>query len=156
MIVFNLFCNNDHRFEGWFTSAADFDRQQKASLLSCPVCGSSTVAKALHAPHVSTGAAREPVEQQPPQTEEAKAKAKAKAQYANLAKDLSRLIDYVIANTEDVGEAFPEEARKIHYQEAPERKIRGNASNEQVEELREEGIEVVALPIPAHRLSKSH
>jgi hypothetical protein len=77
--------------------------------------------------------------------------------YANLGAELlSNLIDKVIENTEDVGRAFPEEARKIHYHEAPERHIRGTASNKEVEALREEGIEVVALPVPPHRLSKTH
>jgi hypothetical protein len=55
MIVFNLSCNNEHRFEGWFVSAADYDRQQQAALLNCPVCGSKDVNKGLHAPYVNTG-----------------------------------------------------------------------------------------------------
>ncbi len=155
MIVFNLVCSNGHSFEGWFASAADFDRQQKASLLSCPTCGSNTITKALHAPYLNTGSAPKPakVEKPPEQSQHSET---AKAQYANVAENLSKLVEYVIANTEDVGDAFPEEARKIHYQEAPERRIRGNASNEEVRELREEGIDVVALPIPRHRLSKPH
>ena len=78
-------------------------------------------------------------------------------QYANLGADLlTKLIDHIIATTEDVGTAFPEEARKIHYREAPERHIRGTASHEDVEALTEEGIEVAALPIPPHRLRKAH
>ncbi|MBI3069387.1 MAG: DUF1178 family protein, partial [Betaproteobacteria bacterium] len=78
-------------------------------------------------------------------------------QYANLGAELvANLIDKVIENTEDVGRAFPEEARKIHYQEAPERRIRGTASPQEVEALKEEGIEVVALPIPPHRVGKTH
>lgn len=77
--------------------------------------------------------------------------------YANLGEELLvNLIDRVIENTEDVGRAFPEEARKIHYKEAPGRHIRGNASSKEVDALRDEGIEVVALPIPAHRLAKTH
>ena len=66
------------------------------------------------------------------------------------------MIDKVLENTEDVGRAFPEEARKIHYRETPERHIRGTASTKEVEALRDEGIEVVALPVPPHRLSKTH
>jgi hypothetical protein len=79
-----------------------------------------------------------------------------KTQYANFRSALlAKLVDYVVKNTEDVGKDFAEEARKIHYGESPERKIRGTASNQQVTELRDEGIEVVALPvtIPA---GKSH
>ncbi len=151
MIVFDLVCSNSHRFEGWFASGAEFERQEKASLLSCPVCGSTDVSKGLHAPHVKTGG---DVQNAP--TKATKDKADKAQQYANIAEGLSQLVDYVVANTEDVGDAFPEEARKIHYKEVPERKIRGNASREQVKELREEGIEVIALPVPPYRLTKSH
>ena len=133
MIVFNLTCSNDHPFEGWFGSAADFEEQQKSALLSCPVCGSNRVNKALHAPYVNTGGTRQPAER------ERQTKGGAE-QYANVGDELSQLIEHLIANTDDVGDAFPEEARKIHYQEAPERKIRGNASREEVKDLREEGI----------------
>jgi hypothetical protein len=77
-------------------------------------------------------------------------------QYVNMGAELSRMIEHLIANTEDVGNEFPEEARKIHYQEAPDRKIRGNASQDEVEELRDEGIEVIAVPVPRHLLDKPH
>jgi hypothetical protein len=149
MIVFNLTCSNDHPFEGWFGSAADFEQQQKSALLSCPLCGSSKVSKALHAPYVNTGGTHQPAER------ERQTKGGAE-QYANVGDELSQLIEHLIANTDDVGDAFPEEARKIHYQEAPERKIRGNASRDEVKDLREEGIEVMALPIPRHLLGKRH
>jgi hypothetical protein len=149
VIVFNLICSNDHPFEGWFASAADFERQQQTTLLSCPTCGSNQINKTLHAPHVNTGGAR--------QTSQGEPRAPGGAeQYANIADHVSQLIENLIANTQDVGDAFPEEARRIHYKEAPERRIRGNASRDDVKELREEGIEVVALPIPRYRLDKSH
>ena len=74
----------------------------------------------------------------------------------NIGAEVNRMIEHLIANTEDVGNEFPEEARKIHYQEAPDRKIRGNASHDEVEELREEGIEVIAVPVPRHLLDKPH
>ena len=80
----------------------------------------------------------------------------ASGQYINIADEVTKAIELLLANTEDVGNEFPEEARKIHYQEAPERKIRGNASREEVEEMREEGIEVVAVPVPRHLLDKPH
>ena len=80
-----------------------------------------------------------------------------KQQYANVAAELlAKLVDRIIETTEDVGTAFPEEARKIHYHEAPDRQIRGTASPKEVEALREEGIEVVAVPIPPHRMGKTH
>ena len=149
MIVFNLSCSDDHRFEGWFASAADFERQQQSSLLSCPLCGSSKVVKVLHAPYVNTGGSSKPPENEPRGKD-------TPGQYANVSDEVAQLIDHLIANTEDVGDSFPEEARRIHYQEAPERRIRGNASSEEVHDMREEGIEVLALPIPRHRLGKAH
>ena len=149
MIVFNLTCSNDHGFEGWFASAADFERQQQATQLNCPLCGSTEVTKGLHAPYVNTGSA----EQTPQRKEQGQ---DASGQYINIGAEVTKFIEHLIASTEDVGNEFPEEARKIHYQEAPERKIRGNASREEVEELREEGIEVVAVPLPRHLLDKQH
>ena len=152
MIVFNLTCGNDHRFEGWFASAADFERQQQATELNCPLCGNTTVNKGLHAPYVNTGSAP----QLPHGDKPAHASTTVPDQYVNIGAEVNRMIEHLIANTEDVGNEFPEEARKIHYQEAPDRKIRGNASHDEVEELREEGIEVIAVPVPRHLLDKPH
>ena len=150
MIVYNLGCTNDHRFEGWFSSADDYERQTSAKLLSCPLCGSDRISRLPHASYVSTPGER-PAE---PAAEPPKGVPR---QYSNVGADLlAKLIDTVIENTEDVGRAFPEEARKIHYKEAPERHIRGNASAKEVDALRDEGIDVVALPIPPHRLGKTH
>lgn len=149
MIVFNLICSNDHPFEGWFGSAADFEKQQQSTLLSCPTCGSNQINKMLHAPYVNTGGAH------PAPRSEHRA-SDGVEQYANIADHVSQLVEHLIANTQDVGDAFPEEARRIHYKEAPERRIRGNASRDDVVEMREEGIEVIALPIPRYRLDKSH
>ena len=149
MIVFNLTCSNDHRFEGWFASAADFERQQQATLLNCPLCGSTDVNKGLHAPYVNTGSAPQ-LPRRPQQARDAS------GQYVNIGDEMTRLVEHLIANTEDVGNEFPEEARKIHYREAPERKIRGNASQDEVQELREEGIDVVAVPVPRHLIDKTH
>jgi len=148
VIVFNLTCGNDHGFEGWFVSADDFARQQQSSLLSCPVCGNNQVSKAPHAPRVNSGSTEAPARGRSDKGDA--------QQYANVRAELMQMIEHVIATTEDVGRAFPEEARRIHYKEVPERKIRGNASREEVQELREEGIEVVALPVPRHLLGKTH
>jgi len=152
MIVFNLTCGNDHRFEGWFASADDFERQQQATELNCPLCGNTTVKKGLHAPYVNTGNAP----QLPQGDKPAHASPTSPDQYVNIGAEVNRMIEHLIANTEDVGNEFPEEARKIHYQEAPDRKIRGNASRDEVEELREEGIEVIAVPVPRHLVDKPH
>ncbi len=146
MIVYDLGCENEHRFEGWFTSGDDFEQQRKEKRLSCPLCGSDKVVRLPHAPHISTGG-REAAPKTPD----------ASQQYANFGTEfLARLVDHIIETTEDVGAAFPEEARKIHYREAPERRIRGTASVQEIDELKEEGIEVAALPIPPYRIGKSH
>ena len=150
MIVFNLSCVNDHRFEGWFDSAANYETQRDSSLLSCPVCGSAEVNKELHAPYVNTGAARATPPAVPAATDQ-----QARHQ-AFFNKAMAELVDQVMANTEDVGEAFPEEARKIHYQEAPERGIRGHATPDEISNLKDEGIEVVSMPIPKYRLGNPH
>ena len=147
MIVYELGCANRHRFEGWFTSREDFKRQLDAKLLTCPLCGDGQIERLPHAPYVTTRGSDVPVNApaEPPQ------------QYANLgAEVLAKLIDHIVETTEDVGRAFPEEARKIHYGETEERRIRGTASVREIDALREEGIEVAALPIPPHRLGRNH
>lgn len=150
MIVFDLGCDNDHRFEGWFSSSEDFERQQKDHLLSCPLCGSTHINRLLTAARLNTGRAEPPVRDERTGGEKS-------AQYANFdAARMLKLISQIVENTEDVGRAFPEEARKIHYQESPERHIRGTASPQEVDALRDEGIEIVALPMPEHLANKAH
>lgn len=147
MIVFDLGCENNHRFEGWFGSNEDFERQSAGRLVTCPLCGNANVARLPHAPHIGSSGRERP----------APVGVQAAQQYANVGKDaLAKMIAQVLESTEDVGAAFPEEARKIHYQEVPERCIRGTASREEVESLKDEGIEVVALAIPADRPGKMH
>jgi len=151
MIVFNLGCENSHRFEGWFASSKDFEQQLEGKLVACPLCGSAGVVRLPHTSHIRTGGKdRERTPGVPPA-------GTVSQQYANVGSELlARIVAHVVENTEDVGAAFPEEARKIHYRELPDRRIRGTASREEVEALKDEGIEVVALPIPAHRLGKTH
>jgi len=149
MIVFDLGCANNHRFEGWFDSNEDYERQVASKLVACPLCGSADVTRVPHATHIRTANKDAPAR--------ADSSFAAPQQYANVDSDvLAKVIEHIVRNTEDVGSAFPEEARKIHYRETPERKIRGTASREEVDELREEGIDVVALPVSAHRLGKTH
>ena len=149
MIVFDLGCENNHRFEGWFASSQEFEHQLERRLIVCPMCSNGNVVKVPHASHIGrSGSASARAEHQA---------GEAGQQYANVGKDLLlKLVEQIMERTEDVGSAFPEEARKIHYRETPERRIRGTASREEVDELVDEGIEVVALPIPAHRTGKSH
>jgi hypothetical protein len=151
VIVFDLGCPNLHRFEGWFTSNGDFERQLRHKQIACPLCGNTGVARVPSASYLKTGATERSGRRQVPAT------TMGPQHYANVGSEvLTRLVEHIVENTEDVGPAFPEEARKIHYREVPERKIRGTASREEVEALKDEGIEVVALPVPAHRLVKSH
>jgi hypothetical protein len=142
MKVFNLSCDNEHAFEGWFASAEDFDRQQEEKLVECPVCGSHSVRKLLSAPRINLGA-------EAPQDKQVVAM----PNDATMQSLLLQMARHIQANTEDVGERFPEEARRIHYDEAPKRSIRGLASREQASELSDEGIEV--LPVPFGNLLKN-
>ena len=136
MIKYALECSSDHQFEGWFSNSADFDDQQKKGMLCCPVCGTSEVKKALMAPAVSTSRKRE-----------ARAE-RLEAVKAAVNESARRARDYVEKNFDHVGKNFPEEARKIHYGEAPERAIYGDATAEDVSSLTDEGIEVAPVPQP--------
>ena len=135
MIVFDLACDNNHPFEGWFGSTDDFDLQAKAGDIACPVCGSVGVTRQLSAPYVNTRSGNR-------QADESQM-----VSVANAAQELKKkFIEHVLSNTEDVGHRFPEEARRIFYKESPKRAIRGTASNQEVGELKEEGIDVMAIP----------
>jgi hypothetical protein len=143
MIVFDLHCEEGHRFEGWFGSARDFASQKKRGLLSCPSCGGTRIERALSAPRLNMGAPepKAPVPQKTPDME-------GKDPFAIAQMLYSRMLDEVLAKSEDVGERFPEEARRIYYKEAPGRAIRGKASEEEHDALVEEGIPVARFPIP--------
>jgi hypothetical protein len=136
MIVFDLICKDQHRFEGWFVSGEDFMSQKGRGLLACPVCGGVQVEK-LPAAKIR-------------KQSELSVPAPVRAGQAGQGEpdDVSRIIDYIRAHSEDVGKRFAEEARKIYYQETPQRNIRGLASHAVAEDLRDEGIPVFSLPIP--------
>lgn len=140
MIVFDLTCAQDHRFEGWFVSADEYVRQEATGLLACPVCGTSIVRK-LPSSKVRTTAVAEPAAR--PAVRGTGRTTRSSPQEVTLAS----FIEHIVANTEDVGRAFPEEARKIHYEETPRRPIRGVATREEARELADEGIPVVSIPI---------
>lgn len=145
MIVFDLICDKEHRFEGWFSSADDVERQRERGLLECPVCGSAKVAK-LPSSKIKRAAEPAPAANLPAPSEApgGQAALPTTAQRAQL----MAMIEHVLQNTENVGGKFADEARKIHYKEAPERAIRGTASQEETRELLEEGIPVLPLPVP--------
>jgi hypothetical protein len=124
MIAYQLQCAKGHAFEGWFKDSAAFDAQAAGGKLACPRCNSRKIEKAVMAPSIA-----------------GKARSRAEARAA-----LRVLRDKVIGDAEHVGGDFPEEARKIHYGEAEERAIYGEASGEDVKSLLEEGVSVAPLP----------
>jgi hypothetical protein len=135
MIVFELKCGREHRFEAWFSSGGAYDAQSAAGEISCPQCGSAEVAKAPMAPRLGR------------RQEEPAAPAPQMA--ATLSRDMMlKLRHEVEANCENVGERFAEEARKIHYGEVERRDIYGQASTDEATALAEEGVEFSSLPWP--------
>lgn len=145
MKVFNLQCSAQHQFEGWFASEDDYTSQGQSGLLECPLCGDKSVHRLPSAPRLNLGAA----EPAPALPEAAASQALLPpAQLQALQAAYLQFARQVLAQTEDVGERFADEARKIHYGEAEERGIRGQASPEQTRELLEEGIAVMPLPLP--------
>ncbi len=151
MIIFDLSCQHEHRFEGWFQSREDFDSQSSRSLISCPDCGSLQVRRVPSALH-GGGQAKIAEDAAPasvaavPVAPVASGQPPAIDPRAGARSTLRQLTTILLANCEDVGDRFAEEARRIHYLEAPERSIRGQASNEEYEALREEGVDVLRLP----------
>ena len=144
--VFDLCCDQSHHFEGWFSSADDFEQQRERGLIECPLCGSREVRKLLSAPRLNLVHGRKADEMPAPAAAGRQAGDADKA--SELQGRLMRGLRKLMAETEDVGERFAEEARRIHFNEAPARPIRGSASPEETQSLREEGIEVLTLPLP--------
>ncbi|MBS6360455.1 DUF1178 family protein [Burkholderia sp.] len=133
MKVLDLQCPHGHRFEGWFASTDDFEAQLSRKLVECPVCGATEVSRMPSAPRLNLSGAT--------QTRPAESHA--------LQAQVMRALREVLEKTENVGERFAEEARRIHYNEAPARSIRGVTTPEDAQALVEEGIDVMPLPIPA-------
>jgi hypothetical protein len=131
--VFDLCCDADHVFEGWFASQEEFEAQLADQKIDCPLCASNLVRRVPSAPRLNLGAGEESVQAVLPTG-------------AQLQAMLVRAARQIMANTEDVGEHFAEEARKIHYKEVAERGIRGVASRDEARALEEEGVRVLALP----------
>jgi hypothetical protein len=150
MKVLDLQCAQHHVFEGWFGSEDDFQSQLTRGLLNCPMCGDASVTKKLSAPRLNLNAT-----ETQPKTPSASAAPElprlqdvANLEPAQLQAALMKMVRHVVANTEDVGGSFPEEARKMHYGETEARNIRGHATPEETEELMDEGIAVMPLPLP--------
>lgn len=129
MIKYRLQCAHAHEFEAWFASSASYDSQAGAGQITCPECNSREVGKSVMAPNVSLRSHA---------TED-----DAPARYRNLVREVAKALS---AGSEDVGDRFPEEARKIHYREVEQRAIRGTASHDEARALVEEGVEIIAIP----------
>ena len=145
MIVLNLTCPNGHAFEGWFASRQAFDEQCGRRLVQCTHCASDVVSALPSGPRVlrHAGQMQAPVPVVPSAPVSVQTPAPA------MAEQLLKTLVTMARQAENVGERFPEEARRIHYDEAPARTIRGIASREETEELLEEGILVLPAPVPA-------
>ena len=163
MKVLNLCCSSDHRFEGWFASEDDYQSQIERGLIECPMCGDKTVQRLPSAPHVLTSSSRGMSVTHP--TEERRVQSRSGAvvegspsnpvspevhgDQLTLQSAWLRAVQHVISHTDDVGTQFAEEARRMHYGEADERPIRGQATSDEAKALHEEGIDVMSLPMPA-------
>jgi len=149
MIRYRLKCKKGHEFDAWFASSAAYERQAKGKQLSCAKCGSTQVAKALMAPKLTKrsatkqGAAKETVRVR----EAGKPETHRLAAHGELMAAMRKLRTEIEAKSEYVGPRFPDEARKIHYEEAPARGIHGEATADEAKALSEEGIEFFPLPI---------
>jgi hypothetical protein len=162
MIRYTLVCNERHEFESWFTNSAAYDKQAKRGLVTCPLCGSAKVEKALMTPrlgradtpsnHEAAPAPHPPADAGKGEAVPAAAKmptpvAMISPQEQEFRRKLRELRDHLVKNAENVGSRFPEEARKMHYGEAEHRSIYGVASPKDAKALHDEGIEFSPLPV---------
>ena len=162
MKVLNLRCAHDHRFEGWFAREDDLTQQTQSGMLTCPICGNAQIQRLPSAPRLNLGALAPSQEatasrdgpdvaENPPGRKvplPSRGPATTETSTHTMQSLWLQAVQHVLANTTDVGERFPEEARRIHYGEQPHHPIRGQASKEEVQALNEEGIELMSLPIP--------
>jgi hypothetical protein len=155
MIRYTLRCDRDHTFESWFQDSAAYDTQVKRRLVGCPVCDSVKIEKAIMAPRIVSKKGRAepaPVPAPPPAAEAPATPAPGAtpllmAQERELRAKLKELRDHIVKNADNVGEKFPNEARKMHYGEIEHRPIYGEASPEEAKSLIDEGVEVSPLPL---------
>jgi hypothetical protein len=152
MIRYTLRCEKGHAFESWFQSSAAYESQEKRRLVSCPACGSAKVERAIMAPQIVTKKGREAAASAP-QAAPAEVTATSEstpllmAQERELRTKLKELRDHIVKNADNVGERFPNEARKMHYGDIEHRPIYGEASPDEARALIDEGVEVSPLPV---------
>ena len=141
MKVLDLKCSLDHRFEGWFASTDEYESQLSRKLIACPLCSTTDVSRMPSAPRLNLSSARSD-DSAPVSTATKGGDSAQQARALNFMRE-------ILAKTENVGDRFAEEARRMHYDEAPARNIRGVATPEDAHALMEEGIDVMPLPVPA-------
>ena len=154
MIRYNLRCESGHAFESWFQSSQAYETQEKRKLVNCPSCGSAKVERAIMAPQIVSKKARDRALPAPVATPEVTSDTKLSAstplmmaQERELRAKIKELRDHIVQNADNVGERFPDEARKMHYGDIEHRPIYGEASPEEAKQLHEEGIEFHPIPI---------
>jgi hypothetical protein len=151
MILYNLICAKGHEFESWFAGSAAYDKQAKRGLVECPACGSTKVEKALMTPRLARTRKSMPAASDAPgpaaAPEPPAPVAVISPQERELRTKLRELREHLVKNAENVGQRFPEEARKMHYGEKEHRSIYGTASPDDAKALHEEGIEFAPLPV---------
>ena len=146
MIHYSLVCDKNHTFESWFQNSAAYDKQVKRKLVTCPMCGSAKVEKAIMAPRLARKDKSMSVVA-PVESEVSTPVAMVSPEEKELRAKLKELRDHLTANADNVGKKFPEEARKMHYGETEHRSIYGEATLEDAKELHEEGIDFHPLPV---------
>ena len=153
MIRYTLRCERDHGFESWFQSSSAYDSQVRRKLVTCPVCNSTKVEKAIMAPRIVSKKGRDnavpatPTPVAPAETTASESTPLLMAQERELRAKLKELRDHIVKNADNVGERFPNEARKMHYGDIEHRPIYGEASPDEARALIEEGVEVAPLPV---------
>ncbi|HEX9361983.1 MAG TPA: DUF1178 family protein [Bradyrhizobium sp.] len=154
MIRYSLRCDRGHEFESWFQSSAAYEQQEKRKLVNCPACGSAKVERAIMAPQIVSKKGRDSEAPAPVPAPTASTEVTAPAstplmmaQERELRAKLKELRDHIVKNADNVGERFPNEARKMHYGDIEHRPIYGEASPDEARALIEEGVEVSPLPV---------
>ena len=153
MIHYNLRCEKGHAFESWFQSSSAYEAQEKRKLVNCPVCGSAKVERGIMAPQIVSKRGRESAEAAPATATTTEVAAPAAstpllmAQERELRAKLKELREHIVKNADNVGERFPNEARKMHYGDIEHRPIYGEASPEEARALIDEGVEVTPMPV---------
>lgn len=149
MIRYTLRCERGHQFESWFQSSSAYESQERRHLIDCPSCGSDKVERAIMAPQVVSKKGREPAQPAPAapvETTPNESTSLMMAQERELRSKLKELRDHIVKNADNVGDRFPNEARKMHYGDIEHRPIYGEASPEEARALIDEGVEVSPLP----------